>query len=82
MRLTLPRFFSYVQLQVRNPSTGVPTLRNQQPFASCSSVNGTHLCEHSTLLNDILKTELNFQGFVVSESIPLFPQHAFILLER
>lgn len=36
-------------------------------MASYNSINGTHACEHDQALNTILKRELNFQGWVMSE---------------
>ena len=36
-------------------------------MCSYNRINGTHGCANSDALNGLLKTELNFQGFVVSD---------------
>ncbi|KAB5593843.1 Glycoside hydrolase family 3 protein [Ceratobasidium theobromae] len=33
----------------------------------CSYINGTYACENSNILNNLLKTELGFQGYVMSD---------------
>ncbi|EEY22483.1 beta-glucosidase [Verticillium alfalfae VaMs.102] len=45
------------------------TLRANVAAVMCSynRVNGTHACENSGVLNDLLKTELGFPGYVMSD---------------
>src|SRR5579863_7515696 len=52
----------YVAPFVRSVMAGVTSV-----MCSYNPVNGTYACENNNLMNDILKNELGFQGFVVSD---------------
>ncbi|KAL0952833.1 hypothetical protein HGRIS_007058 [Hohenbuehelia grisea] len=47
---------------IRSVMAGVASI-----MCSYNQVNGTYACENDKMLNDVLKTELGFQGYVMSD---------------
>eukprot|EP01047_Picozoa_sp_COSAG01_P076499 COSAG01_NODE_13450_length_1584_cov_0.990572_2_plen_60_part_00 len=54
---------------MERPQTATPDTAASDPCHACSYnlVNGTHSCGSDSILNKMLKADLNFTGFVTSD---------------